>query len=340
MVTGLDWGGIPRHVDLKPIVVEAPMSIFEFEAPVFKRLPKNDTGQAVGHQAGFVVPKPLGDYFPVLPPATVEAPAPSTGIRAILVSDGVARGTIDTVYQHQTWGGTRPPERRVTANLKPLLQSAKAGDFLLIERNLEDDHLYRFTLVRQGSEQHAEVLTRTGGKGWGTLQGTVPPVTNGQIEAQKVALSALSLAPFAPFELEAQKHTVQRIARSRAFRSLVCSTYDQLCAMCGGGLVNAVGKSEVEAAHIIGRGAKGADDVRNGLALCRAHHWAFDQGMVCVNASYQIVVKPKALAIASNAPLLIVDGKSLRAPSNANFSAHADALAWHRTHVFDTTHFA
>lgn len=313
---------------------------FEFEPPVFKRLPKNDTGEAVGHQAGFVVPKPLGEYFPVLPPATVEAPAPSTGIRAILVSDGAARGTVDTVYQHQTWGGTRPPERRVTANLKPLLHSAKAGDFLLIERSLEDDHLYRFTLVRQGSEQYAEVLARTGGKGWGALQGNVPPVTNGQIAAEEVALSALSLAPFSPFEVGAQTQTYQRIARSRAFRSLVCRTYDQRCAMCGGGFVNALGKSEVEAAHIIGRGAKGADDVRNGLALCRAHHWAFDQGMICVNANNHIVVKPKALAVAANQPLETIDGRPLRAPSNASFSAHADALAWHRTHVFDTTHFA
>ncbi len=315
------------------------MSFFEFEAPLFKRLSKNDTGQAVGHQAGFIVPKPLGDYFPVLPPATIEMPAPSIGIRVILMSDGLARGTVDTVYQHQTWGGTRPPERRVTANLRPLLQSAKAQDFLLIERNLDDDLFYRFTLVRQGSEQYAQVLTRTGGKGWGTLQGSVPPVTNGQIEAQEVALSALSLAPFAPFEVEAQKQTYQRIARSRAFRSLVCATYNQRCAMCGGGLVNAVGQSEVEAAHIIGRGAKGADDVRNGLALCRAHHWAFDQGMVCVNASRRIVVKPKALAVASNLPLQSIDGQPLRAPSNSGFSPHNDALAWHRTHVFDSTHF-
>lgn len=316
------------------------MSFFEFETPVFKRLPNNDTGQAVGHQAGFVVPKPLGEYFPVLPPATIEAPAPSIGIRAILVSDGISLGTVDTVYQHQTWGGTRPPERRVTANLKPLLQSAKAGDFLLIERNLEDDQLYRFTLVRQGSTDYAELLPQTGGKGWGTLQGAVPPVTNGQVKVEEVALSNLSLAPFMPFEAQAQTQISKRIARSRAFRSLVCSTYDQRCAMCGGGLVNALGKSEVEAAHIIGRGVKGADDVRNGLALCRAHHWAFDQGIVCVNANRHVAVKPKALALAANQPLQAIDGKPLRAPSNVSFSAHPDALAWHRSHVYDTTHFA
>jgi len=228
----------------------------------------------------------------------------------------------------------------VTANLKPLLQSAKARDFLLIERNLEDDCLYRFTLVRQGSTQYKDLLSRTGGRSWGALQGVFPPVTNGQIKAEEIALSDLSLAPFLPFEVGTQIQTYQRIARSRAFRSLVRSAYNQRCAMCGGGLVNSLGKSEVEAAHIIGRGAKGSDDVRNGLALCRAHHWAFDQGMVCVNANHHIVVKPEALDLAENLPLQAIDGKPLRVPSNVSFSAHPDALAWHRANVFETTLFA
>lgn len=311
-----------------------PITFSEFEAPIFKRLPKNDTGQAVGHQAGFVVPRALGEYFPDLPEATPLAPAPSTAIRAILVSDGISRGTVDTIYQHQTWGGTRSPERRVTANLRPLLASARKGDILLIERNLEDDFLYRFTLVRGGTAEFQKVDELTGGKDWGVLQGSNPPATNGQIKLQEMALDMLADQPFQPFEADAPTQTVKRVARSRAFRSLVRSAYQDRCAMCGGGLVNALGKSEVEAAHIIGRGSRGADDVRNGLALCRAHHWAFDQGMICVDPDRKILVKPSCLIVVSNAPLHLINGQPLSSPTEGRFSADDGALGWHRKRVF------
>jgi len=306
----------------------------EFEPPVFKKLAKNDTGQAVGHQAGFLVPKELGVYFPELAPASVLEPAPAVGIRAILVVDGIARGTVDTVYQHQTWGGTRTPERRVTANLKPLLGSAVRDDLLLIERSIDDDFLYRFTLVRQSSVEFEQTSELTGGRSWGLLQGRGRPATVSDIQQQEAVLVELATHPFEPFDGEAETQTVKRIARGRAFRRQVTHAYDQRCAMCGGGLVNMFGKSEIEAAHIISRGALGTDDVRNGLALCRAHHWAFDQGLICVGPERKIMVRPAALVIAENAPLKLLEGRQLREPAIATHAAHQDALAWHRNRLF------
>jgi hypothetical protein len=34
-----------------------------------------------------------------------------------------------------------------------------------------------------------------------------------------------------------------------------------------------------QAAHIVPKNKNGTDDPRNGLTLCRAHHWAFDAGL-------------------------------------------------------------
>lgn len=306
----------------------------EFEPPIFKRLPRNDTGEAVGHQAGFVVPKDLGGFFPELPAATAEVPAQSIGIRAILVESGLALGTVETVYQHQTWGGTRSPERRVTSNLKPLLRDARKGDILLIERSVDDDFLYRFTLVKQETAYFRRIDPLTGGKNWGVLGGGDRPSTVSDVLQQQALLDALLLQPFNPFDEQRETQAVRRVARGRAFRRKVIQAYGGTCAMCGGGLVNALGRSEVEAAHIISRGALGVDDVRNGLALCRGHHWAFDQGMISVGPDRRVLVRPTALAAQQNAALLGINGKPLAVPQNVAYAAHDDALAWHRKKLF------
>jgi hypothetical protein len=87
----------------------------------------------------------------------------------------------------------------------------------------------------------------------------------------------------APFSLDDpapsyQLSLVQRRARRRAFRERVLAAYDRACSLCGvriqwGGLI------EAEAAHIKPHELRGADDVRNALALCRTHHWSFDRGL-------------------------------------------------------------
>ena len=304
-----------------------------FEAPLFKRLARNDTGQAVGHQAGFLVPKDLGPYFPELPEPTALKPTPSIGIRVILIDDTQAVGSVESVYQYQSWGGTRMPERRVTANLKPILGAAKGGDLLLIERSLEDNETYRFTLVPQDSERFPQVNSLTNGKGWGVLNGHLPPVTQTQIEQQEVGIKALVQGPLNLFEPGAAVQAVMRVARSRAFKSVVQKAYGGRCAMCGGGLINLHGRSEVEAAHIVGRGAMGADDIRNGLALCRSHHWAFDQGMISIDADRRIRINPDALLRPENASLSEIDGKTLSPPVRPEYTADLKALAWHRKHV-------
>ena len=223
----------------------------EFEGPLFKRLPRNDTGDAPGHQAGFVVPKALAAYFPDLPAATASAPAPSVPIRAMLLEGGRSLGTVDTVYQHQTWGGTRPPERRVTANLGALRNRAAAGDILLIERSVDDEFLYRFTLVKQGAPGFADIDAATKGQNWGILSGVPAPASEADIRQAATGLLEAVTHPFNPFEANVGLQRQVRVARSRAFRRVVITAYEKRCSMCGGGFRSLSGISEVEAAHMI-----------------------------------------------------------------------------------------
>lgn len=81
-----------------------------------------------------------------------------------------------------------------------------------------------------------------------------------------------------------------RRARSRAFSKLVKREYGDRCAVCGSARADARGRAEVQAAHIYPVELNGRDDARNGLALCRLHHWAFDGALFGIDPNLGIVV--------------------------------------------------
>jgi putative restriction endonuclease len=144
-----------------------------FDNPVFKMLAHNDTGGAVGHQGGVLIPKVLQSYFPALSSKVSPInPTVSAYISAELF-DGTSRlGNVETRYQYQTWGATRSPERRVTGNLGELRSRAKRDDILLVERSLSKAHTYRLTLIRKGTAPHQQIVSSASGR-WGFLNGPI-----------------------------------------------------------------------------------------------------------------------------------------------------------------------
>src|SRR3546814_17024821 len=96
---------------------------------------------------------------------------------------------------------------------------------------------------------------------------------------------------------------LKRIARSRAFRKAVIAAYGGRCAMCGGGATAPDGRSEIEAAHVIPRGMAGADDVRNGLPLCRLHPRASVNILLGLSTGRLIVCPPQIAVPSGNVAL-------------------------------------
>lgn len=82
----------------------------------------------------------------------------------------------------------------------------------------------------------------------------------------------------------------RRRARDAAFATIVKDAYNSTCAVCGSQRESPDGIPEVEAAHIYPRREGGSDDPRNGLALCRLHHWAFDAGWFGLSDDCRIIV--------------------------------------------------
>lgn len=91
--------------------------------------------------------------------------------------------------------------------------------------------------------------------------------------------------------------SAMRKLRSQVFSDRVKGAYSNKCAVCGIERRDAAGRPEVHAAHIYPVELDGADDVRNGLALCRLHHWAFDGALLGLQSDLTIRVFPKGKAV-------------------------------------------
>ena len=68
--------------------------------------------------------------------------------------------------------------------------------------------------------------------------------------------------------------------RSAGFRRIVVQVYEHQCAACGLRIRQPSGATIVDAAHIIPFSESRNDHPRNGLALCKNHHWAMDQSLI------------------------------------------------------------
>jgi putative restriction endonuclease len=336
--------------DFRPEPVEGPAALFfclrwrthpvmtviseEFDRPLLKVLAHNDTGQAVGHQAGFVIPKDLESYFPQLSQnVTPASPTTSEDITASLFDGPNYIGDVSARYQYQTWGGTRPPERRLTNNLSELRNLAERDDILMIERGLEDQSRYRLTLIRQTNPNYAALRAALGAKRWGPLDKGDPPVRETAIISALEEQTVHETQPFESIDHNAPsiEQRTTKIARSKAFQRRLMEIYQGKCAICANALARQDGRTEAEAAHIIPRSVKGADDARNGILLCRMHHWAFDNGLIGIADDLTVIVPLSSTLIPANAALAGFAGANLVIPTNPSLAPHVDAVRWHRT---------
>ncbi len=80
---------------------------------------------------------------------------------------------------------------------------------------------------------------------------------------------------------------LMRAYRDAKFRPAVLRAYSYRCAVCQCAL------KLVDAAHIIPVSyPQSTDEITNGLALCRLHHGAYDNGLMGIRSDYSIITNP------------------------------------------------
>jgi len=157
-------------------------------------------------------------------------------------------------------------------------------------------------------------------------------------EEQEEAYLRQRLAlPLAVGEARAE-YVVSRLARDAAFRELVLAEYHHFCCVCKSRFILREGAGalvEAEAAHIRPVAARGPDDLRNALALCKRHHWAFDAGLFAVTDTLEVRVSPAVQrAVRERFDLEEYGGEGILRPHSEACVPDGEMLHWHRRHVF------
>ncbi len=119
--------------------------------------------------------------------------------------------------------------------------------------------------------------------------------------------------------------------REPGFRRAIMRIYDYTCVVCKLQILTLNGESVTEAAHIIPFTNSNNDDVRNGISLCKLHHWAFDRFLFSVDESFYVTVSD---LMTENGPaewkLASLNGKEILLPEQQELYPAKEAFAWHR----------
>lgn len=139
-----------------------------------------------------------------------------------------------------------------------------------------------------------------------------------------------------PFSYPATPELIEEenLCRSAAFRREIMRLYNYTCAVCRLRIVTMDGESATDAAHIIPFHISQSDDIRNGISLCKLHHWAFDKGLISLSRTYKVVVSPLMSDRHPTEWLLTEQrDKSILLPEHKQLYPAQDALKWHRGEV-------
>lgn len=135
--------------------------------------------------------------------------------------------------------------------------------------------------------------------------------------------------PLVKEAIEAEKY--KPAARDQGFRRIVVTAYDHRCALCGVRIITPEGHTVVDAAHIVRWSETQNDDIRNGVALCKICHWAFDEGMMGVSDSYTVITS-RQIGAEPNVPglLLTLSGRKIIPPEDRDLWPAREYISSHR----------
>jgi putative restriction endonuclease len=134
-------------------------------------------------------------------------------------------------------------------------------------------------------------------------------------------------------------HLSENIKRGRdiKFRLQIVPMYHYACVLCTSKMLLPSGITLVEAAHIHQFAHSKNDDVSNGMALCRNHHWAFDQGLWTIGMNYEVMVARNKFVESAPHSTELTSYQSKRLDFSwlkSDYQPSQTHLNWHRQHKF------
>ena len=151
-------------------------------------------------------------------------------------------------------------------------------------------------------------------------------------ESEQLRLFKSGGAVYSLDELK-QESEEQEIVRSASFRNKVISSYEFRCAFCHLKVVSDRKQFIVDGAHIKPFSKFRDDRLRNGLSLCKNHHWAFDRGWFSIDDDYRLLIPSRRInetAPAGARTMQDYQGQFILLPDESNCYPDPEVLRWHR----------
>lgn len=157
-----------------------------------------------------------------------------------------------------------------------------------------------------------------------------PDLHPSPIDYEAERLKAEAQSRFRPRHIREDRDETGYYVRHALFPKVVRSLYNHSCSVCKLNVGTDTGSDLVDAAHIMPFGLFHNDDPRNGIALCKNHHWGFDAGWFTATADYKILVSPHLWSD----PVYLIPGAMLIVPAQREYAPASEALAWHQQNVY------
>ena len=126
----------------------------------------------------------------------------------------------------------------------------------------------------------------------------------------------------------------RRRQRDQQFTIDVLENYRYSCAFCGFHAVLNGKATGIDAAHVQWHAHRGPDEVENGIALCKLHHWAFDKGILGIDEQERICIADVFVAQSDGGlPIESLANRALAVPPRDK-SVSKKFLDWHLTNVY------
>lgn len=159
---------------------------------------------------------------------------------------------------------------------------------------------------------------------------TVAEQSSIHVQAFKYRRALLRRARKEDADTENMSAHVSESVRDQGFRQAVVEAYDHRCAVSGIRILTPDHHTAVDAAHIIPWSESHNDDPRNGLALNKLCHWAFERGLITITPDYTICTSPDLTAPYNTTGTLdTLDGRSLHLPDDEALWPDPDYLQRH-----------
>jgi putative restriction endonuclease len=128
---------------------------------------------------------------------------------------------------------------------------------------------------------------------------------------------------------------VQKQRRGRLFVEEVLDSYERQCAICGQSIRLGDALIGIDACHVKPIQHFGDDNVTNGIALCKIHHWALDRGAISISEDRSLLISPKLNGSRINEYFHAFADKSIFVPRNNALHLNEDNVSYHRKYVFE-----